>query len=214
MNRKLLALTLLLFMSCTGKKEQIVAVEFEKAGADTLPKNHATVNAIADVLKTIKTSEELSGDFPYIKVPDGYLLTNPDRYVGKGIINAIDAEYFYFNGALVKVEGKSFKAVIRADRANPSKIFSADEIIDHFDAFAGTVGGSAINNGVSVPKDEKDRIEIADRTAYTNGFLHSSVYFDKMHTYLVRTKTKLLFLQYNIGNEQANLTVLEHETNR
>ncbi len=191
------------------------------AGTDTLstastaptePQNTQSSDTKFDI-NNIGLTNKFEGSFPYFKLPEGYTFTDPGKYHGKGVVKDVDREYFYNHGIYFPMEGKSFKAIIRVDDEKfKDKTFSKLEVQKSFDDFIGSVGGVKINNGEPVKSGEKDRLKSEAPNAYTDGYLHSCNNYDDVHTYVIRTKDKTVFVQYNLGSEQASMTVLEPKT--
>ena len=163
-------------------------------------------------IESIALAENIQGEFPYFKLPEGYTYTDPRKYHGTGVINPVDKEYFYNHGVYFPQEGKSFKAVIRVDSEKfKDKTFSVLEIQKSFDELISSLGGVKINNAEPIKEGEKDRLEIVDPKAYENNYMHSCSNFDNVNTYVIRSKDKTVFVQYNLGTENADITILEPE---
>ncbi|MDQ3395220.1 MAG: OmpA family protein [Bacteroidota bacterium] len=171
--------------------------------SDTSPSNTADFN-----INSIPVTKNINGEYPYFKLPNGYAYNNPNTYHGTGAIKDYDKEYFYNHGSYIPVEGKSYKAAIRTI---DNKQYSKLELQKSFDDFINKVGGVKINNGEELNEGEKERLNKLDRNAYSNGYLHSSNNFSDVHTYIIRTSDKQVWVQYNLGYENAALTVLETE---
>lgn len=161
-------------------------------------------------INKIPLTNNFNGSFPYFKLPDGYMFNDPNSYRGKGVINDVDKEYFYNHGIYFPMEGKTFKAQIRVDDEKfKDKKFSKLEVQKSFDEFIASIGGVNINNGEPVQSGQKDSLDKIDPNAYRDGYMHSCHNYDDVHTYVIRTKDKTIFVQYNIGSEQSDITVLE-----
>lgn len=157
-------------------------------------------------LNSIPLTDKLTGNFPYFKLPPGYHFTDPNSSTGTGEAKDYDKEYFYNHGVYVPQEGKTFKAGITNDE---KKSFSKLELKKSFDDFIATLGGVNINNGETLKEGEVDRLQKLDRNAYSDGYLFSCNNWDDVHTYVLRTKDKTVWVQVNFGNGNGYLTVLE-----
>ncbi|MEJ7644924.1 MAG: hypothetical protein WKF87_10035 [Chryseolinea sp.] len=215
-NILLLLSVLLISFACQQNKE---TANDDSSWADTVSTKQidAEKTQSSDTkfdINSIELAENFDGSFPYFKLPDGYMFTDPNKYHGKGEIKDVDMEYFYNHGIYFPMEGKSFKGQIRVDDEKfPDKKFSTLEVQKGFDQLIAGVGGQKINNGEPVKSGEKDRLKGIDPNAYVNGYLHSCNNYDNVHTYVIRTTDKAVFVQYNVGSEQANITVLEYQAN-
>jgi OmpA-OmpF porin, OOP family len=169
---------------------------------DTLP---ATTPTTFD-LNTIPVSDKMEGAFPYFKLPDGYVFTDPNKYHGTGETKDYDKEYFYIHGSYWPVEGKTYKAVIRVDEKATNKVFSNLEIQRSFDDIIEQVGGIKLNNGDKLNEGEDKKLEA---NAYANGYMHSCHNWQNVHTYVIRKSDRAIWVQYNLGQENTDVTVLE-----
>lgn len=213
------AITLFLLFSCKKDESKDLntnaptdtVTTTDKTEKATEPKEDEASNGIFDV-NTIPVAQDLKGSFPYFKLPEGYTYTDPNKYHGAGVTKNIDMEYFYNHGTYFAEEGQTYKAVIRIESDNSKfkdKEFSALEITRSFDEFIAGLGGKKINNGEPIKSGEKDRLKNEAPNAFSDGYMHSCNNGDHVHTYVIRTKEKAVFVQYNLGAENANITILE-----
>ena len=189
--------------------ENIDSETAEKDGTDKTPTN-ATGEGFD--INTIKISEEELGDFPYLKLPNGYLYADPDHSQngnGKGLTVNLDKEYFLDNGIYIPIEGKTFKGHINLDRNLKDKAFAPLELKKSFDDWITKMGGVKINNGKGYTSGEKDRIKKLDPQAEPNGYLNSSQYYDNISTYVIRKADYNVWIQFNLGDETGYITVLK-----
>ena len=217
-NSLAVAISFLLMFSCKNNdahnQEAETSTETvlpEKAGqAETETKETEKTNVAFDI-NSIPLADDLNGSFPYFKLPEGYTFTDPGKYHGPGVTKDVDMEYFYNHGIYFPMEGKTYKAVIRVDSDKfKDRTFSVLEIKKSFDELIEGLGGKKINNGEPIQSGERDRLKKEAPQAFADGFMHSCNNADNVHTYVIRTKDKSVFVQYNIvGAEQASITVLE-----
>lgn len=178
--------------------------------AEITPGDQSSASAETFDVNSIAVTDRFSGEFPYFKLPDSYEFTNPNSYHGKGETKDFDREYFRNRGYYFPMEGKTFRAEIRVNNDKfPDKKFSELELLKSFDELILDAGGVKINNKEKLADGEWDRIDKIDPNAYINGYLYSSNNFDNVHTYVIRAPHKTVFVQYNMGTENAPLTVLE-----
>jgi OOP family OmpA-OmpF porin len=214
-NTLVLMLVLLVSFSCNQQNEK--KEQSEEPSSDTVSTSPTERQSSQPAdskfeISNIQLAENFEGSFPYFNLPEGYTFTDPNKYHGKGVEKEVDKEYFYNQGIYFPMEGKTFKAVIRIDSDKfRDKVFSKLEVQKSFDEFIASLGGVKINNGVPVQSGEKNKLNSQDPNAYTDGYMHSCHNYDNVHTYVIRTEDKTVFVQYNLGSEQANITVLEPE---
>jgi len=183
--------------------DTIVATEVQAENKEAKP-----AEGVFDI-NSIPLADNLQGSFPYFKLPEGYTYTDPHAYHGPGVTKNVDMEYFYNHGTYFPMEGKTYKAEIRVDEKFKDKEFSKLEIKKSFDEFIDGLGGKKINNGEPIKSGEKDRLKNEAPNAYSDGYLHSCNNYDDVHTYVIRTKEKTVFVQFNLGSEQSSFTVLQ-----
>ena len=209
-----LAATILLLLMSSCKKSEIETPSANTptdtiSSAKTENKESEAPHAAFDI-NTIPMADNITGSFPYFKLPEGYTFTDPNKYHGTGVTNTVDMEYFYNHGIYFPMEGKTYKAVIRLDSDHfKDKVYSTLELKKSFDEFITGLGGVKINNGETLQDGENERLKKEAPHAFSDGYLHSSNNYDNVNTYVIRTKEKTVLVQLNIGSETSNLTVLE-----
>jgi OmpA-OmpF porin, OOP family len=157
-------------------------------------------------IDAIPVSNKLEGTFPYFILPPGYVITDPKKFHGKGETKDYDKEYFYVHGVYRGVEGKTFKGVIRVAEEAKDKKFSQLEIQKSFDDIIERSGGIKLNNGEKLKEGQADKIE---KDAYTNGYLNSGSTDYNVHTYVIRTADKEVWVQFDYLDNASRITVLE-----
>lgn len=205
---------ILAICSCKGKagkqqsEDTASAVTSQQDSASILP------NAVAaDTLdlKQLPETDKLTGTFPYIKLPNGYhFFENPQSPLGYGEIKDYDKEFLINRGVYFSEEGKTFKCGIGADA---NKAFSELELQKSFDDFIAGIGGVKLYGGEGFKEGEYERMNKLDPDFVNSPYKYSIndiVEGKKLHTYVIRTKDKLVFMQMSIiGSSNAKLTVLE-----
>jgi outer membrane protein OmpA-like peptidoglycan-associated protein len=208
------ALVLILALSCKQNKTK---EQDENATTDTISTSPSTTqqqNSPSSDSKfdinNIPLANDFEGAFPYFILPEGYIFADPKKYHGKGVIKDFDKEFFLYHGMYFPMEGKSFKAEIRVDSEQfKDKVFSKLEIQKSFDELIKNIGGEKINNGELFKNGEKDRLKSEAPNAFSDGYTFSSDNWENIHTYVIKTKDKTVFVQYNLGTENSCLCVLE-----
>lgn len=201
---------LLLLNACKQKenKETTQTQQTESTPSKPTTADNTLKSATFDINK-IKITDDIEGSFPYFKLPEGYTFTDPNSYYGSGKIKDFDKEFLYNHGIYFPIEGKSFKANIRVDGKFKDKVFSKLELQKSFDDLITKLGGVKINNGEPIKSGEEERLLTVAPNALSDGYLFSCNNFEDVHTYVIRTNEKSVFIQYNLSTEEANLTVIE-----
>lgn len=208
MKRNFLPLIFLTFfvLSCNKNSKNDTVTNHHSDTIATSNKEEKVESKESFNIESIPVSKQLTGSFPYFKMPENYVFRDPNHYNGDGQIKDIDREYFYVNGKYVMQEGKTFKADIRAE---DSKKYNVLELQKSFDDLISKLGGVKVNNGETLKEGEEESLAKSDPNAYTNGYLHSSNNWKDVHTYVIRTPENVLWIQCNYGSESAYLTVLQ-----
>lgn len=186
-------------------KDMQTAAAASKEETTTAPSATALPLTAFDI-NSIPVSDKLNGNFPYFKLPGGYVFTNPNQYNGTGKTKDYDKEYFFVHGSYWPVEGKTYKAVIRVDDQAKDKTFSTLEIQKSFDDLIAQLGGVKLNNNEKLKEGEDKKLE---PDALTNGYLHSCNNWENVHTYVIHKSDRAIWVQYNLGQENSDITVLE-----
>jgi OmpA-OmpF porin, OOP family len=209
----LLAVGLALLAACKNGQKQ--NEDASAPATDTTATTTATPPAVAPSpaapattfdINSIPVSDKSTGAFPYFKLPNGYAFTDPNKYFGPGETKDYDKEYFYVHGSYWPVEGKTYKAVIRVDEKAQDKQFSKLEIVKSFDDMIAQLGGVKLNNGDKLKEGEDTKLE---PDAYKNGYMHSCHDWENVHTYIIHQADKAIWVQYNLGEESTDITILE-----
>lgn len=183
------------------------ASQAASAAANSSSQAAQTSAPAAFSIESIPLASNFQGTFPYFKLPEGYKFADPYAS-GSGKTKEFDREYFYNHGVYLPVDGKSFKASIRPDEA-AGKAFSKIEIQKSFDDLIASLGGVKLNSGGKLKEGETKRLEAEAPNAYADGYLNSCHNYEDVHTYVIRSPEKTVWVQYNLGDNQAWLTVLE-----
>jgi OmpA-OmpF porin, OOP family len=216
MKKNVILSTLVLILTLSCKQNKTIAQD-ENSISDTisaLPSTKPEQNSQSSDgkfdINNIQLANDFEGAFPYFILPEGYIFTDPKKYHGKGEIKDFDKEFFLYHGIHFPMEGKSFKAEIRVDSDKfKDKVFSKLEIQKSFEELIKNIGGEKINNGELFKNGEKDRLKNEAPNALSDGYIFSSNNWEDIHTYVIKTKDKTVFVQYNLGTENASLCVLE-----
>ena len=210
----LLAISATLAIACKNKQKQNAdaapATDITTA-APVAPSSPAAAPAPAQAatafdINSVPVSDKPVGAFPYFQLPGGYVFLDPNSYRGTGQTKDYDKEYFYVHGSYWPVEGKTYKAQIRVDEKAKDKQFSKLELQKSFDDIIAQMGGVMLNNGDKLKEGEDKKLE---PDAYTNGYQHSCHNYDDVHTYVIRQANEVIWVQYNLGSDNTDITVLE-----
>lgn len=161
-------------------------------------------------LESIPETDKLTGAFPYFILPEGYVFNHPKKKGGEGEIKDFEQEFFIVNENYLAREGKSFKAQIVADK-NSGKEFGKLEIQENFDAFIKELGGVKVHNGNDLDAETKKNFREEHPNASRDGYLHSSSNYKDIHTYVIRKPDAWVWVQYNLGRYNANISILEEK---
>lgn len=200
--------------SCKGKpkvtdsndtKAQNVAVSTNNDSAREKPADSRAFD-----MEKIPETDKLTGTFPYLKLPTGYhFFENPQSPLGYGEIKDYDKEYLINHGTYFSEEGKTFKCGIGAD---DNKTFSELELQKSFDDFVASIGGVKLYGGEGFKEGEYERMNKLDPDFVNSPYKYSIsdiVEGKKLHTYVIHTPNKLVFIQMSVHDNDAELTVLE-----
>ena len=209
--RRIILCTALLLSIIACKKEQTTETTTKEVATDsvvTTPKTSGTTpeNGTFDI-NTIPVSDKDLGKFPYLNAPDTYKYNMGEDGITKSNISDFDKEYFAVNGKLIAQEGKTCKVWIEKKQgAGP---FNSLVVEKSYEKAILALGGVQVNN-VAVPKSEIDRV--GDKELVDKKYGHSIDFnlLDDIKTFVIRTKDKEVWIQFNLmNNESGKLTVLE-----
>lgn len=159
-------------------------------------------------MEQVPISEKVIGEFPYLKLPDDYTY-NYEKEVNPKHIKDIDKEYIAIDGKLVPVEGKSFKVNLEKDRSTDSKRFNSLVVEKAIKAQIEEMGGIELKQ-VAVPNSEIERIGHAELLDKHYGNSLDFNLLDQIQTYVIRTKTKQIWIQMSLLNDESGkITVIE-----
>ncbi len=161
------------------------------------PKEAEAQNAFS--VENVPISNVALGDFPYFNAPEGYKITTNQ---GK----KFDTEYFFIEGKLVPISGDSFKAHIGSFDGS-SSAFISPQVREAYSSLMKKVGAVRVP-GAPPTREEIDRIGVKAILGNNHGFTFNENRLDKIETYLLRTPTEEIWVQYFIGNESGNIVVI------
>lgn len=180
--------------------------EVSKTTPDAVANNTLVSTGKFDI-NTIPVSDKNLDKFPYLSPPD-YYTYNYDKEIKPESIRDVDKEYFAVNGKLLLQEGKTFKAHIERDR-NDGQKFNSLVVFKHYDEAIKALGGVQVNN-VSVPKTQIDSVGNPELIDKRYGYSIDYNLLDDIKTYIIRTKTKQVWIQMTLMNDETGkITILE-----
>lgn len=173
------------------------STETEKINEAVEEKEIALTDAVFDINKIPVTKANL-GDFPFFKLPNGYNYANEKS-------KDFDREYFLINGNYHKVDGKGFKADVRADRSQ-NKDFSQLELSASFDQLIKSLGGVKVNNEV---QPTKEALDLVGKSEIAKGFTYSSGLYKDSSTYVIRTKDAEIWVQLKLDSANGDIAIFQ-----
>jgi OOP family OmpA-OmpF porin len=158
-------------------------------------------------VSAVPITEKELGEFPYLKLPETYTFNHEEK-VSQSSIKDVDKEYFAVYGKLLPEEGKTFKATLEKNRAD-GKRFNSLELQRSIDKSISNLGGIKLKS-LPVTRKEWERIgekELIDRKY---GYSIDANTLDDIQTYVIRSKTKQIWIQvFLLNDESGRITVLE-----
>jgi OOP family OmpA-OmpF porin len=182
--------------------------EVSKTAPDAVANNTPVGTGKFDI-NTIPVSDKNldKSPFPYLDPPN-YYTYNYDKVIKPESIRDVDKEYFAVNGKLLLQQGKTFKAHIERER-NDGKKFNSIEVGQYYDDAIKALGGVQVNN-VSVPKAQIDSVGNPELIDKRYGYSIDYSLLDDIKTYIIRTKTKQVWIQMTLMNDETGkITILE-----
>jgi OOP family OmpA-OmpF porin len=213
LNKLLVGIGILAFASCKSGSstengfavaDSIANVDSVKPinGENPLPGTDSIFN-----ISSVPVSEKDLGTFPYLKLPITYTY-NYSKEISPSSIKDVDKEYFAVYGTLIPEEGKTFKATLEKNRAD-GKRFNSLELQRSIDKSVADLGGIKLKT-VAIKQSEWDRIGNKELIDDKYGFSIDLNSLDNIQTYVIRTKTKVVWIQVFLLNEESGkITILE-----
>ncbi|MHA4894526.1 hypothetical protein ACXZ1K_07220 [Pedobacter sp. PWIIR3] len=170
------------------------------------PNPEAGTDSIFNI-NSIPVSDKDLGEFPFVQLPDKYTF-DYEKAIQQKDIKDVDKEYFAVYGKLIPKEGKTFKATLDRNRED-GKRFNSLELQRSIDKHISDLGGIKLKI-VPITKAEYDRV--GQKELIENKYGHSidANKLDDIQTYVIRTKTKEVWIQVFLLNEESGrITVLE-----
>jgi len=214
MKNKIITLAALsmVLIACNSKEARL---EQRSEPADTITTEAKATEPVASGtfdITTIPLSEAKLGEFPFINPPKDYCYGYCSSWNGKPNekdIKDTDKEYFAVNGKLIPVEGKTYKVTIEKNRDVDNKKFSRLFALNSLEKDITALGGVQINK---VPVSNEEWKRVGDDELITRGYGKSMDVnlLDDVKTYVIRTKDKQVWIQFNLMDEESGrITILE-----
>ena len=205
--------SIILMVSCKGKPSDSgnSALSDSVANVDSV-KPAAGQNPIAGTdsifnINTVPITEKDLGQFPFLKLPEKYTY-GYEKEISQSDIKDPDKEYFAVYGRFVPQEGKTFKATLERNRAD-GKRFNSLELQRSIDQSIADLGGIKLK---VVPITDAEYKRVGDKELIDKKYGHSIDLnsLDDIQTYVIRTKTKEVWIQvFLLNDESGKITVLE-----
>ena len=213
MKKSILVIAIAMSLFAYKKTSESETVETQKE--ESAPQSETISDSKKEVDTTTFDSSKINestaklGEFPYVSPPEMYTY-NYEKAINPANIKDVDKEYFAVNGKLFPVEGKSFKARIEKDRSD-GKRFNKLVVEKSYEASILALGGVNVNNG-NIPNSEIKRIGDKELIDNKYGFSIDYNMLDDIKTYIIKTKDKEIWIQYNLmKDESGSITVLEKQ---
>ncbi|GGH04824.1 hypothetical protein [Mucilaginibacter phyllosphaerae] len=191
--------------NATQADTAINKAEVSKTSPDAVANNTPVAIAPFDI-NSIPVTDKDPGKFPYLGLPDKYTF-DYHKEASAASINNMDKEYFAVNGKLIPQEGKTFKTHIELPNAEGK--FSSMVVSKYYNEAIKALGGVQVNH-VAVPKTQIDSVGNNELVDKKYGYSIDYNLLDDIKTYVIRTKTKQIWIQMTLMNEESGkLTVLE-----
>ena len=202
----MLGLLLALSLAACKKETSETTTPADSTVTETKTTAAGSTDAPFDI-NTIPVSTKDPGTFPYFAPPANYFYNYESEANAKNIKDP-DKEYFAVNGILIPKEGKSYKINIDKKSSDGPK-FNALEVEKYYDTKIKALGGVQVNN-VPVTQQEYDRIGQGELITKSYGSSINVNLLDQIKTYVIRTKDKVIWIQFSLlDNESGNITVLD-----
>jgi len=214
MKNKIITLAALgmVLIACNSKEARL---EQRSEPADTITTEAKTTAPVASGefdITTIPLSEGKLGEFPFINPPKDYCYGYCSSWDGKPNekdIKDTDKEYFAVDGKLIPVEGKTYKVTIEKNRDVDNKKFNRVFALNSMEKDITALGGVKVNN---VPVSNEEWKRVGDDELIIRGYGKSMDVnlLDDVKTYVIRTKDKQVWIQFNLMDEESGrITILE-----
>lgn len=218
-NRIIALAALTIILAACNSKEARLEQRSEPADSVTTETKTTTPTAASGEfdITTIPVSEAKLGEFPYVMPPKDYCYGYCSSWDGKANekdIKDTDKEYFAVNGKLIPVEGKTYKVYIEKNRDADNKRFNRLVVLNSLDKDIKALGGVQVNN---VPVTNAEFKRVGDEELITRGYGKSIDVnlLDDVKTYVIRTKDKEIWIQFNLMDEESGrIGVLEKQATK
>ena len=217
MKNKIITLAALgmVLIACNSKETRL---EQRSEPADTITTEAKTTAPVASGefdITTIPLSEAKLGEFPFINPPKDYCYGYCSSWNGKPNekdIKDTDKEYFAVNGKLIPVEGKTYKVTIEKNRNIDNKKFSRLFALNSLEKDITALGGVQVNK---VPVSNEEWKRVGDDELIIRGYGKSMDVnlLDDVKTYVIRTKDKQVWIQFNLMDEESGRIAILEKSN-
>ena len=203
-----------LVFSCQNKDKNNSTGSGDSSATTTTPSTETKTidtagKSAAFDLDKIPVSDKALGKFPYLVPPANYKYGMGDDGIKPSDIRDPDREYFAVQGKLRMEEGKTFKKSIEKDRSKDDSRFNSLTVEKSYADQIIALGGVEVNT-IVVPGDELKRIGNSELIDKHYGYSIDSNILEHMKTYVIKTKDKVVWIQFTLMNEESGkITVLE-----
>ena len=212
MRMTIFALACALAVSACGGSGNADAPDAADRGSDALADPAAPAPPAGDAaaaaetapgfgLASVPVSEVPLGEFPYLRLPDGYVHDNREG-------SDFDRVAFWSGDRLEWVEGRVFGSLVRGDR-DQGKTFALLEFKRNLQAAIEQAGGRRIAEG-QWPSELRDELKAADADIgirYNAGL--GDIWNRPVETFVIRRPDRTIWIQLSGYEHSGNLLVAE-----
>lgn len=207
MKKPMLCLLLALSLAACKKETKETTAPADSTATEAKTTTATTATDAPFDINIIPVSAKDLGTFPYLAPPEKYTYNYQKEANAKDFKDP-DKEYFAVNGMLIPREGKTYKINIDKQSSEGPK-FNALEVEKYYDTQIKALGGVQVNNA-PITQAEYDRIGQGELITKSYGSSINVNLLDQVKTYVIRTKDKVIWVQFSLlDNESGNITVLE-----
>ena len=208
MKKPMFCLLLALSLAACKKETKETTTATDSTATEVKTETPASTTDAPFDINTIPVSTKEPGTFPYLAPPEKYSY-NYQKEANPKDIKDPDKEYFAVNGKLIPREGKTYKINIDKESSEGLK-FNALEVEKYYDSKIKELGGVQVDNNARITQEEYDRIGQTELITKHYGSSINVNLLDQIKTYVIRTKDKVIWVQFSLlDNESGNITVLE-----
>lgn len=150
--------------------------------------------------ESVPLSTQALGDFPYLKLPDGY------RMVDRNTRSFDFAEFpFWTDAGYQWVEGRLQTTTFRAAKG---KEFSELEVVRNIEALVASVNGMKVGEGKAAAADKEEENRVRSLLGkYKGALCYPSL--DRSESFVIRRSDRMIWVHLCTRNNQGGLAIAE-----